>query len=57
MKSVATLFMFLFLCTTLMVGCSRYYARVNAQSNLGISVYEEENVTGLMAGFPVPMQT
>ena len=54
MKSVATLLMCLIIGAPLMGGCSRYYARVNSQSNLGISVYEEENVTGLMTGFPVP---
>jgi CubicO group peptidase (beta-lactamase class C family) len=56
MKSLASLLLCLLLCATLTVGCSRYFARANAQSNLGISVYEEENVTGLMAGFPVPPQ-
>ncbi len=56
MKSVVTLLTGLLLCTTLMAGCSRYYARVNAQSNIGISIYEEQNVTGLMTGYPVPPQ-
>ncbi len=53
MKSAVSPLICLLLCTMLMPGCSRYYARVHAQSNLGISVYEEENVTGLMTGFPV----
>ena len=54
MKSVAALLVCLFLCATLTAGCGRHFARLHAQSNLGISVYEEENVTGLMTGFPVP---
>ena len=54
MKSAVRTLLCLFMCAMFMTGCSRYYARLLAQSNLGISVYEEENVTGLMTGFPVP---
>ena len=54
MKSVVTPLAFLVLGAALTAGCSSYYARATAQSNLGISIYEEENVTGLMSGFPVP---
>jgi len=56
MKSEVRTLLCLLVCATLISGCSRYYARVHAQSNLGISVYEEENITGLMTGFPVPSQ-